>query len=153
MEQPITILLADDDEDDCLLFKQAVSELKVTISLDVVSDGEKLMNLLKESDQLPTILFLDMNMPRKDGMACLKEIKQSESLKSTPVIILSTSASRDIIDKLYESGAQYYIRKPNDYSQLKYLIMTAIDLVAKKTTQPDIGDFVLSPEAYQHETK
>lgn len=144
MNQPITILLADDDDDDCMLFKQAVSELNVQIIVNVANDGEKLMTLLKESEHLPTLLFLDMNMPRQDGLACLSEIKQSELLKSTPVIILSTSASGPIVNKLYEAGAQYYIRKPNDYAQLKQLIMKAIDLVAQNNTQPSIQDFVLS---------
>ncbi|MEO6404847.1 MAG: response regulator [Ferruginibacter sp.] len=144
MKQPITILLAEDDDDDCMLFKQAVSELNAQILVNVVNDGEKLMTLLNETDQLPAILFLDMNMPRKDGMTCLKEIKQSELLKSIRVIILSTSATDSIVNNLYEFGAQYYIRKPNDFDQLKNLIMNAIDLTAQNNTQPSIQNFVLS---------
>src|SRR5688572_16072019 len=107
------ILLADDDEDDRFLFQEALSEMSLHTRLVTALDGEQLMNQLGE-DRLPDVLFLDLNMPRKDGFQCLLEIKQNEKLKQLPVIIFSTSFHPDAVNKLYENGAQYYIRKPSN---------------------------------------
>ena len=71
------ILLADDDQDDCLLFKEALDELAITVQLTAVQNGEELMQLLNKAEILPDLMFLDLNMPRKNGMECLFAIKQS----------------------------------------------------------------------------
>ena len=129
MAEPIQILLADDDKDDCFLFREALSEIPVQTHLETVHDGEQLMNYLGEhSDQLPDVLFLDLNMPRKNGFECLSEIKFNDKLKNLPVIMFSTSYPRDmgyeqdIIKVLYNIGAQDYIRKPEDFTKLKQVI-------------------------------
>lgn len=84
----INILLADDDKDDCLFFKEALEELEVVAQLTLVADGQQLMHRLRsDTDRLPDVLFLDLNMPRINGMECLAEIKQSEKLRQLPVII------------------------------------------------------------------
>lgn len=143
----LNILLADDDKDDCMFFKEALEELELSTQLTTVHDGEQLMkHLTSETNQLPDVLFLDINMPRKNGLTCLKEIKCSESLKALPVIILSTSYDEHIADQLYKNGAQHFICKPTDFSQLKKLIQQALDLVAKENTlQPPRAKFLLSP--------
>lgn len=93
------MLLADDDEDDCLFFKDAIEELPVNASLQTVNDGEQLMRMLNtKSMSLPDILFLDLNMPRKTGYECLSEIKLSEKLKTLPVVIYSTSMDFDLVN-------------------------------------------------------
>jgi CheY-like chemotaxis protein len=126
----IHILLADDDKDDCLFFKEALEELKVKALLTLVSDGQQLMQRLKsDSDILPDVLFLDLNMPRKNGMECLAEIKQSEILRELPVIIFSTSYEQEIVNVLYKSGAQHYIRKPNSFSLLAAVIKQALTFI------------------------
>src|SRR5215203_94230 len=100
------ILLADDDEDDCMFFKEALDELSLPVSLNTVGDGVELMDFLKSNlINLPHVLFLDLNMPRKTGFECLSEIKQNEKLKQLPVIIYSTSANPDVIESLYNNGA------------------------------------------------
>jgi len=98
------LLLADDDEDDCDFFKEALDELHLPTSLVTVNDGVQLMDFLSEKsvENLPDILFLDLNMPRKNGLECLREIKQNEAYKNLPVIIFSTSLDRDIVDLVYE---------------------------------------------------
>ena len=146
-DHEIHILLAEDDLDDCLFFKEALAELPITTRLTTVPNGEKLMQWLNETELLPDILFLDLNMPRKNGYACLLEIKQSEKLKRLPVITLSTSFEDELVNLVYKNGAQYYIRKPNNFFQLKHLILSAIKLAAKKNSgQPTKESFVISQE-------
>ena len=88
--KPIHIVLADDDNDDCLLFEEALNELLLPNQLTVVNDGEQLMLYLHENTtQLPGVLFLDLNIPRKNGIECLAEIKEDPELKNLPVVIFS----------------------------------------------------------------
>ncbi|HUR30799.1 MAG TPA: response regulator, partial [Saprospiraceae bacterium] len=73
---PLHILLADDDEDDRLIFKEAINEVRIKTKLTMVNDGVQLMEYLQTTeDELPHIVFLDLNMPRKGGIDCLKEIR------------------------------------------------------------------------------
>lgn len=131
------LFLADDDIDDCVLFKDALSELPVTATLTTVNDGVELMNLLfNRKDTLPHILFLDLNMPRKTGFDCLIELKKSNILKDLPIVIFSTSYNPDITHLLYENGANYYVRKPATFSDLKNVIHQVLMLVAKKQLFP-----------------
>lgn len=141
------ILLADDDKDDQLLFKEALEELTLSTHLSVVQNGELLMQKLNdEKEQLPDILFLDLNMPRKNGFTCLSEIKRTEKLKQLPVIIYTTSYEPEIVNLFYKKGAQYYIRKPNDFEQLKKVIYHCLILTGQKDiSQPSRKNFVLSP--------
>lgn len=142
---PYQILLADDDLDDCLFFKEAIEELNLSAQLTIVHHGEELMQLLNESENLPCVLFLDLNMPRKNGFECLKEIKRTDKLKALPVIILSTSLNEATATQLHHNGAHHYIRKPSEFAALKNLIDTAIKLTAKnKLVQPGKDQFVLS---------
>ena len=138
------ILLADDDTDDCLLFKEALKSLNISTELTVMYNGEQVMDHLHKSAELPDILFLDLNMPRKNGFACLDEIKSDERLKSIPVITFSTSFEQSVVSLLYKNGAQYYIRKPNEFDKLKELILRALTLSSenRNTLTPD-QDFVL----------
>ncbi len=153
----LNILLADDDMDDCIFFRQAVEELLSPNNLKVVHDGEQLMQYLKnDENKLPHVLFLDINMPRKNGFECLSEIKHSEKLKRLPVIMFSTSFEQEVINQLYENGAQYFIRKPSEFSQFKKIIQETLVLIVKdlsidkagKISQPAKENFVLMVEKY-----
>lgn len=128
----LNILLADDDLDDCRFFKKALEDLAINTNLVIVNDGDELMKYLSETETLPNILFLDINMPRKNGEECLAEIRQDEKYKNLPVVMFSTSNSWGTINKLFNSGAHVYIRKPNDFKQLKQVIHHAIPLAAEK---------------------
>ncbi|MEO8515212.1 MAG: response regulator [Flavobacterium sp.] len=115
----IHILLADDDEDDRNFFKDAFEEIKINTDVNVVNDGDELMDYLTKPDAvLPHILFLDLNMPRKNGLECLIEIKQLEHLKDMVIAIYSTSASENDIEETFVQGANIYIKKPNDFDEL-----------------------------------
>ena len=142
------LLLADDDEDDCVFFKDALADLDFPVALVVVNDGVQLMNYLSYSPfgNLPDILFLDLNMPRKSGFECLSEIKLIDKLKDLPVIIFSTSLDMNVVDLLFEKGAIYYIRKPGDFSKLKKVILTALTITTQTNyTQPARDKFILQP--------
>jgi CheY-like chemotaxis protein len=142
----LNILLADDDTDDCIFFKQALHELILPTFLTAVHDGEQLMQFLTdEKNELPNILFLDLNMPRKNGFECLSEIKLSEKLKLLPVIVFSTSFEQEVVNMLYQNGAQYFIRKPSEFSQFKKIIQQSLALVAQgDISQPTKENFVLT---------
>ena len=100
----------------------------------------------KSVENLPDILFLDLNMPRKNGLECLREIKQNEAYKNLPVIIFSTSLDRDIVDLVYEKGAFHYIRKPGEFAKLKKVIASALRIAAESNLkQPVREDFILQP--------
>lgn len=146
--QNYNLLLADDDEDDCAFFKEALDELLLPVSLVTVNDGVQLMEALTDSlsNNLPDVLFLDLNMPRKNGYECLTEIKETEELKDLPVIIFSTSLDMEIVDLMYEKGATYYIRKPGDFSKLKKVIGNALSIASENNfKQPIREQFILQP--------
>lgn len=139
------LLLADDDMDDCLFFQEALDDLCSTAKLVTVNDGVQLMNLLiSEVNELPDALFLDLNMPRKSGFECLAEIKRNEDLQNLPVVIISTSLDTEVINRLYQKGAHYYIRKPGDFNILKKVIHEATNRLSNnKLQQPDRSDFII----------
>ena len=142
---PINLLLADDDKDDCLFFREALEELPFTANLVMVHDGVQLMQYLKQNTgMLPDILYLDLNMPRKNGFECLSEIKKHKKLRQLPVIIFSTSFNPQIVDHLQQQGAQYYIRKPAEFSNLKKVILRSLILLKEKQASNEVKDFVLT---------
>lgn len=119
----LQLLLADDDEDDCLFFKEALEEIPVATHLTTVHDGEQLMHwLTTNTGPLPDVLFLDLNMPRKGGYECLAEIKADQRLQQLPVIIFSTSFVKEVADRLYQKGAHSCMIKPANFLQLKQFI-------------------------------
>jgi CheY-like chemotaxis protein len=128
----LKILLADDDFDDCHFFKEALEALPQTTVLTTVHDGDELMKYLSEnSERLPHVLFLDINMPRKNGFECLAEIKNNEDLKDLPVVMYSTSGSKDKVNILFNTGADVYIRKPGNFAQLVQVIHHALPMAAE----------------------
>jgi len=151
LTQSKSIFLADDDADDCFLFEDALKEVSLSAQLTVAHDGVELMQLLLNStENLPSAVFLDLNMPRKNGFQCLAEIKQNEKLMFLDVAILSTSLHEDIADQLFKLGAKYCIRKPSDFNLLKVLINQVLSEKMKDvdTTSPEIKEtekFMLSP--------
>ena len=141
----MNILLADDDLDDCNFFKHALEELPISARLTTVHDGDHLMTyLLENSEQLPHVVFLDINMPRKNGMECLSEIKRNPVLKDIPVVMFSTSNSWDTINTLFKSGSHVYIHKPSDFDQLKQVIHHALPMASEKEFSTSQLKYVLN---------
>ena len=144
---PIHLLLADDDKDDCLFFAEALEELPLSTHLTTVHDGEQLMQFLtKKAEQLPHVLFLDLNIPRKNGLECLAEIRLNKKLKGLFVIIFSTSSEQDIVNMLYKNGAHHYIRKPPEFAQLKKVIHAALKIITKGLPAGKTGNVEQPPK-------
>lgn len=138
------VFLADDDDDDRMLFRDALKEIQSFVTLTIAKDGEHLMKLLHELAHLPDLLFLDLNMPLKNGLECLIEIKKEKKFASLPVIIFSTSSQPSAIDEVYKGGAHLYVRKPNDYLSLKKTIQYLISFNwHNNLEQPSKENFVL----------
>lgn len=131
-EKKLNVLLADDDSDDCDFFKIALDALPLITKLKTVNDGEQLMNYLSENyENLPNILFLDINMPRKNGIECLSEIKQDNKLKDLPVVMFSTANSQEKIKSVFKTGANVYLHKPCDIGQLKQLLLHVLPIATE----------------------
>jgi CheY-like chemotaxis protein len=126
---PVHILLADDDVDDRYFFDKALGELSIKTVLTTVSNGEQLIDFLhSNSGRLPDVLFLDLNMPRKNGFECLDLIKSNQYIESLPVIIYSTSLLMAVADELYKKGAHYYFQKDtSDLTKLLEYILTLLE--------------------------
>ncbi|MFM9950385.1 MAG: response regulator [Saprospiraceae bacterium] len=141
----LQILLADDDEGDRFLFIEAVTGMEINAIIHTVNDGVQLMkHLVKEDGPLPNLIFLDLNMPRKNGFECLKEIRSHEKLKDIPIVIYSTSASEKDIDETFNNGANIYIKKPNDFNLLEQLLYKAIRNIEQYQEEPACkGTFLL----------
>jgi len=125
----INICLADDDEDDRLFFTDAFDELKINTKVSTFNDGVALMNYLNNEDSvLPNVLFLDLNMPKKNGVECLLEIKKNEKLSDIAIAIYSTSSSEEHIEETFINGANIYIKKPNDFEDLKKILAEVVTI-------------------------
>jgi len=123
------IILADDDEDDRLLFTDAFDELRISTKVKTFKDGAELMNYLDGGDSvLPDILFLDLNMPKKNGIQCLKEIKANKKLENIAIAIYSTSSSEEHIEETFVKGANIYIKKPNNFETLKKVLQDVVTI-------------------------
>src|SRR4051812_20527820 len=103
-QKPINVLLADDDQDDRHFFDLALKDISTPTMLTTAEDGEKLLAYLEnDTDPLPDVLFLDLNMPRKNGAECLLHLQLNPKLNQLPVIIYSTSLHENIADLLYKN--------------------------------------------------
>lgn len=130
--RPLIFLMADDDPDDRLLTKEAMEESRVLNDLRFVEDGEELMDYLTRRGKYadpdaaprPSLILLDLNMPRKDGREALKEIKSDPDLRRIPIIIMTTSKSEEDIIRSYDLGASSYITKPVTFEGLTELMKT-----------------------------
>ncbi len=128
----ITILLADDDADDRLMAKEALEESRLNNPLDMVEDGEQLLDYLRRvgnfthltDKPLPGLILLDLNMPRMDGREALKEIKSDSELCRIPIIILTTSKAEEDVFRTYNLGVNSFITKPVSFNSLVDLMKT-----------------------------
>jgi two-component system, chemotaxis family, response regulator Rcp1 len=120
--RPVDILLVEDNPGDVRLTQEAFRESKLTISLNVVMDGEDALNYLfrrppYENATRPDMILLDLNIPKRDGREVLEEIKRDDSLRFVPVIVLTTSNAEQDIVKTYNLKVNAYINKPVDFDR------------------------------------
>ena len=136
-----TIFLADDDADDRIFFEEALLDVNQPTTLTTATDGAELMDNLEKTVNKPPpphLIFLDLNMPRKNGFECLREIRETPRLKDIPVVIFSTSSNQGEIDTTFSLGANCYVRKPNSHKNLVATIenVLALDLWNLKMQLP-----------------
>lgn len=124
--QSVLILMADDDADDRLLVHEALQEVQLDHALEFVADGEELLDYLYRrgkyhtlpASRQPSLVLLDLNMPRKDGREALREIKAHPELRRIPVVVLTTSRADTDIAQVYQLGANSFIAKPVTFDAL-----------------------------------
>ena len=139
----INILIADDDSDDVKLIAEGLQDILPSCNCINVRDGIATLKFLKDNVQ-PDLVFLDLNMPLKNGIDCLKEISGQNLLSDTPIVIYSTSKNPEDIDAAYKYGAKFYIVKPASFTELKRIIKRAISILGKPLAERvDKANFVL----------
>lgn len=123
MSKPFRILIADDDTDDVQLTKDCFKDNEWPVHVNDVADGQILLDVLKKmndvsnSIDLPQLILLDINMPRKSGFEVLQELKQIDNLRKIPVVIFSTSKAAKDIERAYELGASCFVSKPATFEE------------------------------------
>jgi two-component system, response regulator len=123
---PITILMADDDDEDCELTRQALQDARLTNDMRFVHDGQALMDYLNHarrgedpaSNPWPGIILLDLNMPKKDGREALAEIRADDLLRRIPIVVLTTSSDEEDVLRTYDLGVSSFITKPVTFAGL-----------------------------------
>ena len=142
INQPIRILVAEDDADDRLMIRDAFEESRLGNPVDFVEDGVQLMEYLSREGEFsnlkdlafPGFILLDLNMPRKDGRTALREIKASPILQRIPIVILTTSKAEEDIVRTYNLGVNSFICKPVTFGSLVEIVKTVgrywIEIVA-----------------------
>lgn len=129
---PATVLMADDDPDDCLFVRDAFKQTRMVRDFRCVEDGQELLAYLRREGKYsdislsppPDLVLLDLNMPVKDGREALREIKSSPELRTIPIVVLTTSGEERDIARSYELGASSFITKPADFSDFIDLAKT-----------------------------
>ena len=146
-KEPIKVILADDDKDDQQVFEEAINETAIPVDLTTADNGQELMdNLHDPSIPNPDIIFLDMNMPLKNGKECLEEIKNDEDLKDIPCIMYTTSTSDKDIEETYKAGAHLYVPKPTLFSSIVKILKKILRLNWKEFIKKPIKSFVVSEQ-------
>lgn len=147
---PVTILMADDDIEDTEFTQLALEESSVESEFRSVGDGEELLRYLRregeyenaESSPRPSVILLDLQMPRMGGLDVLKTIKEDKSLSAIPVLVFSTSRAPIDIDSSYDFGASSFVSKPNSFDDLVDTLETLGDywfgVVQLPSSTPDL---------------
>jgi CheY-like chemotaxis protein len=125
--EPMEILLVEDNEDDIVLEQEALADAKLVNLMCVVRDGEEAMAYLRRQGkyhnaQVPGLILLDINMPKKNGFEVLNEIKADPALMHIPIVMLTTSDSEADVVKSYAKGACSYITKPMDFDKFRDVV-------------------------------
>jgi CheY-like chemotaxis protein len=139
----LNILLADDDPDDRFFFRKALEDINFPFKLVTVIDAERLISHLN-SEKSPDILFLDLNMPRINGLECLSIIKSNKTLIDFPVVIYSTALDNSIADILYKNGAHFYLQKEDYFGLVNSLQLLFGQMNKKQFERPSRDNFIFN---------
>ncbi len=139
----ISILMADDDEDDRDLTRDALEDARFVEQMEFVVDGQDLIDYLRHDGQYtagrprPSLILLDLNMPRKDGREVLAEIKSDKDLRRIPVVVLTTSSDEEDVRHAYDLGANSYITKPVTSAKLHDVLSCLAEYWSEIVVLPD----------------
>ncbi len=142
---PISILFVDDDFDELYLFNEALEHAGFNITLSHANDGNELMSSL-QSTALPDMVIMDMNMPHKDGLEALTEIRSQDTFKNLPVLIYSVTKNLDSINACYEKGANLFIIKPNNFDGMLTVVKKIVQMNWKENAKPTRENFVITED-------
>ena len=131
--KPIKIILVDDDDGDYVLFTEVLDYQTYHTTLHRVTDVDVLMNRLDDvAHELPDIIFLEMNLPKRNGIEILQILRSKERLKDVVIAIQSTTYLKSAANLLYEHGANFYIVKPITFEELQRVIETALAIISNE---------------------
>ncbi|MEO6284472.1 MAG: response regulator [Dyadobacter sp.] len=140
---PFRILLAEDDDDDIFLFQEALQQVLVQTELVVSENGMELMKIMHTETTKPDMIFLDMNMPVKNGLECLEEIRQLSGFENIPIVMLSTSVAQYLWESAYQNGASRYIQKPTSFAGLVEILEKCIAGRLESDDTPGVEQFLI----------
>ena len=137
------VLFVDDDADEFYLFNEALEQSEQQVKMERAKDGNDLLKILKSGTQ-PDVIFMDLNMPYKDGLETLIELKSGNQFNNIPVVIFSTSSNITQINTCYEQGANMYVIKPETFDQITNMVNKVFALNWRTNlASPSLNDFVL----------
>lgn len=139
----LNVLLVDDDSEESYLFNEALEHAHLDIRLSRANDGNDLMAYLLNKPT-PDLVFMDINMPYKDGLEALTEIRSIPKFKDLPLIIYSTTKNEDSINACYEKGANLFVIKPNDFDEMVQVVKRICTFDWKNFTKPLREEFVIT---------
>jgi DNA-binding response OmpR family regulator len=134
MKKPLDILLIEDDIDDVDLLKEALNDNNVHYEMEVIMEGDKVYPYLKDTEKLPGIIVMDLNLPKTDGKEILQEIKSSSPLINIPIVILTTSSSKEDMDYCHRMGINKFITKPATIDGWNSTISSILDVATESVT-------------------
>lgn len=137
------ILIAEDDDDDYEMFAETTQLLSITVILSRAENGEILIKLLNE--KFPDMLFLDLNLPCKDGRSCLVEIRSNRKYDALPIIIYTSLRDFETVEFCFRNRSNFYVYKPNSYAELVQVLekIFTIDW-GKMMYYPTFSEFVVN---------
>lgn len=142
---PVHILFADDDSDEIYLFNEAFEHSGINVRLSYANNGNSLMSFLK-SNPLPDIVVIDINMPHKDGLEALVEIRSYPQFVSLPLVIYSTANNSKMIEASYQKGADLFVVKPNNFEGMVEVVKKIASLEWKKQQFQSKDYFVITAD-------
>ena len=141
------VLFVDDDSDESYLFNEALEHAGLNIQLSRAADGNDLLSFLHK-EAAPDLVFMDINMPYKDGVEALTEIRKDPNFNDIPVVIYSTSNNKSRISACYANGANLFVIKPEDFDEMVQMVKKVCLIDWKNYTKPSLEQFVLEENKY-----
>jgi CheY-like chemotaxis protein len=139
------VLFVDDDSDESYLFNEALEQSGLSVKLSRANDGNGLLCFLK-NNPLPDLVIIDINMPHKDGLEALSEIRSNPEFAKLPLVIYSTTKKPSAVEASFEKGADLFVVKPNNFDGMLEIVKKLCGINWKNYNRQKINDFIISVE-------